>query len=310
MSRKIAVVGSSNIDLIMQVPSFPKPGETVAGGVFTQSFGGKGANQAVAAARAGGDVVFISCLGTDHFAEDFMARFEEDGIDTTAVFQEPGVSTGTAMITVDENGENCISVAPGANYKLNKRHITKAQPVLKDARIILLQGELHPDMLRYILNWAFEEEKKVLLNLAPAQHLEIEYLKRLAILVVNESEAGKLVGRSVKGMDQAKQAAEELAAMTDGGVIVSLGENGSYLVTDDLRQIVPAFKVKAIDTTGAGDVYCGALAAALVEGMEPKDAIRFASAAAAISVTRLGAQPSVPSRQEIDEMLLGNSDRY
>lgn len=306
MSQIIAVVGSSNIDLIMQVPSFPKPGETVAGGVFTQTFGGKGANQAVAAARAGGEVVFISCLGTDSFAENFMARFEEDNIDTSNIFQESGVSTGTAMITVDKDGENCISVAPGANYKLNERHIIKVQPVLKEARVILLQGELHPDMLRYILNWAFKEEKKVLLNLAPAQPLEKEFLKHLAILVVNESEAGTLVGRPVKGVEQAQAAAEELATYTDGGVIVSFGKNGSYLVKDDLKQIVPAFKVKAIDTTGAGDVYCGSLASALVEGMEPLEAMRFASAAAAISVTRLGAQPSIPSRDEIDQFLLTN----
>ena len=147
----------------------------------------------------------------------------------------------------------------------------------------------------------------MLLNLAPAQPLEKELLKHLAILVVNESEAGTLVDRPVKGMEQAQQAAEELAAFTDGGVIVSLGENGSYLVTDDLRQIVPAFKVKAIDTTGAGDVYCGSLASALVEGMPPLEAVRFASAAAAISVTRLGAQPSIPSRVEIEEFLSSRS---
>ncbi len=309
MSQKIAVVGSSNIDLIMQVPSFPKPGETVAGGVFTQTFGGKGANQAVAAARAGGDVVFITCLGTDSYAENFMERFEEDNIDTSNVFQEPGVFTGTAIITVDENGQNCISVAPGANYKLNERHIITAQPVLREARVILLQGELHPEMLRYILNWTIKEEKKVLLNLAPAQPLEKEFLKHLAILVVNESEAGTLVGRQVKGIEQAQQAAEELATFTDGGVIVSLGKNGSYLVKDDLRQIVPAFKVKAIDTTGAGDVYCGSLASALVEGMAPLEAIRFASAAAAISVTRLGAQPSIPSRDEIEQLLSTENEK-
>lgn len=303
MSQKIAVVGSANIDLIMQVPRFPQPGETVAGGIFTQTFGGKGANQAVAAARAGGEVVFISCLGSDSFAEAFMERFDEDNIDTFNVFQEPSISTGTAMIMVDEDGENCIAVAPGANYRLNQRHITKARPALKEARVILLQGELHPDMLRYILKWAFEEEKKVLLNLAPAQPLEKEYLKHLAILVVNESEAGALVGRPVKGIEQAQQAAEELATFTDGGVIISLGENGSYLVKDDLKQIIPAFKVKALDTTGAGDVYCGSLATALVEGISPLEAIRFASAAAAISVTRLGAQPSIPNRAEIEEFL-------
>ena len=306
MSEKIAVVGSSNIDLIMQVPRFPRPGETIAGGVFSQTFGGKGANQAVAAARAGGDVMFVSCLGTDGFAEDFMERFEDDNIDTTNVFQESGVSTGTAMIMVDANGENLISVAPGANYRLNDRHLTKSQPALLESRVILLQGELHPNMLRSVLNWASDAEKKVLLNMAPAQHLEDEYLKDVSLLLVNESEAGILVNRPVTGVDEAKRAAEELAELTTGGVIVSLGEAGSYIVTKDLQEVVPAFKVKAVDTTGAGDVYCGTLATGLVEGMEPIEAIRFASAAAAVSVTRLGAQPSIPTREEIEQFLLKN----
>jgi len=302
-NKKIAVVGSSNIDLIMQVPRFPKPGETVPDGVFSQTFGGKGANQAVAAARSGGEVVFVSCLGVDGFAENFMERFENDNIDTTNVFQEAGVSTGTAMIMVDQNGENCIAVAPGANYCLTERHLTKSQPALLESRVILLQGELHPDMLRSVLKWAFEAKKKVLLNMAPAQHLEEEYLKEVSLLLVNESEAGILVDRPVNGVEEAKRAAEELAQFTTGGVIVSLGEKGSYIVTKDMREIVPAFSVKAVDTTAAGDVYCGTLATALVEGMDTLEAVRFASAAAAISVTRLGAQPSIPFRNEIEEFL-------
>ncbi|GJM29293.1 MAG: ribokinase [Cyclobacteriaceae bacterium] len=307
MSRKIAIIGSSNIDLIMQVPKFPAAGETVSGGVFTQTFGGKGANQAVAASRAGGDVIFVTCLGTDHFAELIMERFEEDGIDTTTIFQDSGVSTGTAMIMVDQNGENIIAVAPGANFRLNERHLAKASLVLTKVEVVLLQGELHPDMLKHVLRWCAETGKKVLLNMAPAQHLEAEYLKDVNLLLVNETEAEILINRPVKGIDQAKQAGEELSQLVKGGVIVSLGENGSYVVTKDLKEIIPAFKVKAVDTTAAGDVYCGTLATALVEGMEPKEAVRFASAAAAISVTRLGAQPSIPHRKEIEVFLSDNS---
>jgi ribokinase len=303
MSDKIAVIGSSNIDLIMQVPRFPIPGETISGGEFSQTFGGKGANQAVAAARAGGNVVFITCLGVDHFAEEFIERLEEDGIDTTTIFQEAGVSTGTAMIMVNSDGENLIAVAPGANFRLKERHLAKAAPFLSEASVLLLQGELHPDMLRYVLKWTSGNDKKVLLNMAPAQHLEPEYLKDVNLLLVNESEAGILVNRPVTGIEEAKTAAEELAQTVQGGVIVSLGPNGSYVVTEDIRQIVPAFKVKAVDTTAAGDVYCGTLATALVEGMEPMEAVRFASAAAAISVTRLGAQPSIPKREEIEHFL-------
>jgi len=307
MNRKIAVVGSSNIDLIMQVPRFPVPGETVPDGVFTQTFGGKGANQAVAAARAGGEVLFVGCLGVDRFAEEFMERFAEDGIDTTAVFQEPGISTGTAIIMVNQEGENLISVAPGANYRLNERHIAKAARKLSEAGVILLQGELHPDMLRHILKWTSENDKKVLLNMAPAQHLEEEYLKDVNLLLVNEIEAGILVKREIHGIDEIKQVAEELAISVRGGVIISLGANGSYVVTKDLRQLVPAYKVKAVDTTAAGDVYCGTLATALVEGMEPLDAVRFASAAAAISVTRHGTQPSIPFRSEIEHFLASHN---
>jgi ribokinase len=158
-------------------------------------------------------------------------------------------------------------------------------------------------MLRYVLKWTSGNDKKVLLNMAPAQHLEPEYLKDVNLLLVNESEAGILVNRPVTGIEEAKTAAEELAQTVQGGVIVSLGPNGSYVVTEDIRQIVPAFKVKAVDTTAAGDVYCGTLATALVEGMEPMEAVRFASAAAAISVTRLGAQPSIPKREEIEHFL-------
>jgi len=291
------------MDLVMKVPRIPQPGQTVPGGVFSQSAGGKGFNQALAAARAGGDVSFISCLGTDNFAEDIMARLEENNVDTINVFQVSGVYTGTAIITVDDQGENSISIAPGANYHLNERHIVKASPALQEARVILLQGELHPDILRYVLQWTSKEKKKVMLNLAPAQPLEKEYLNRLALLVINEVEASELLGQQVIGPDQSKKAAETLAHISRGGVIISMGENGSYLVKGDLKETVPAFQVKTVDITGAGDVYCGSLAAALVEGMSVLEAMRFATAAAAISVTRLGAQPSIPFRHEIERFL-------
>jgi len=245
----------------------------------------------------------VACLGTDRFAESFMERFEEDGIDTMNVFQEGGVSTGVAVILVDQEGENCISVAPGANYRLSERHIQKAQLMLKEARVILLQGELHPNMLRFILRWCAIEEKRVLLNLAPAQPLEAEYIKDVSLLVVNETEAEALLKRKIEGIDEVKQAAHELNGMVKGAVIISLGEKGSFVLSEDTEQLVPAFKVKAVDTTAAGDTYCGALATALVEGQELVPAVQFASAAAAIAVTRLGAQISVPSREEIAQML-------
>jgi len=306
MHHKIAVIGTSNIDLTMKVSKIPGPGETVAGGVFTQTFGGKGANQAVAAARAGGDVSFITCLGTDRFAEAVMERLEENNIDTTNVFQESGVSTGTAMVTVDETGENSISIAPGANHRLTERHLQKAMPTIREARVVLLQGDLRNDLLKYLLQLTYSEQKRVLLNLAPAQELAAEFLKRVAVLVVNEQEISAILGRRVSDIDQVRQAAREVAAISDGGVIVSMGEKGSCLVKDDRCDVVPAYKVKAVDITGAGDAYCGSLAAALVEGMAPLDAMKFATAAAAISVTRMGAQPSIPYREEIEEFMSNN----
>lgn len=307
MNEKIVVIGSSNVDLIMQVPKFPRAGETVSGGIFTQTLGGKGANQAVAAAIVGGNVSFVSCLGTDRFAELFMEQFENYGIDTNSVFQESGVATGTAIILVDQSGENSIALAPGANFRLSERHIKKAQKAMKEADVILLQGELHPKILRYILKWTASHGKQVLLNLAPAQHLEKEYMQDVACLVVNEVEAQTLLNRNVQSLEEVQAAAEELSTWIKGGVIISLGERGSYVITDEIKELVPAHQVKVVDTTAAGDVFCGSLATALVEGKTVYDAIRFASAAAAVAVTRLGAQASVPTREEIEEMLAEQS---
>ncbi len=303
MNKKIVVIGSSNVDLIMKLERLPKPGETVSGGVFIQTYGGKGANQAVGAARAGGDVCFISCLGEDGFAPDFIKNFEQDGIDTQFVYQKKGAATGTALIMIDAKGENCISVAPGANHELRPKHIEEAELILQEAAIIVLQCEVHPDTLRYVINKGDELYKKVLLNLAPAQPLEKEYLEKLHYLVVNESEAAFLLGQTVDNLEEARSAVEKLNKIVRGGVILTLGAKGSYVADGDLRELVPAFPVEAIDTTAAGDVYCGSLAAALVEGKPILEAVRFASAAAAIAVTRLGAQASAPTRSEIESML-------
>ena len=303
MASNIVVIGSSNMDLIMQVDRLPRPGETVTGGVFSRAFGGKGANQAVGAARAGGRVQFVSCLGADTFAADMLANFQRDGIDTRFVFQEKEAATGTALITVDRQGENCITVAPGANHRLLPRHIDEAEAAIRSAELVVLQCELHPDTLNYAIDRAAALGKKILLNLAPAQPLADQYLRKLHLLVVNETEAAMLTGLSVNSVEEATTAAEQLRTKVNGGVIVTLGTRGSYVAVDNMRELIPAFKVKAVDTTAAGDVYCGSLATALVEGQSIAQAVRFASAAAAIAVTRLGAQPSAPVRREIDAFL-------
>lgn len=305
MSSSIIVIGSSNMDLIMQVARLPRPGETVTGGVFSRAFGGKGANQAVGAARAGGTVGFISCLGDDAFAADMLANFQRDGIDTRFVFQEENIATGTALITVDSQGENCITVAPGANHRLLPRHLDQSEDTLRRADLIVLQCEIHPDTLNYAIDKAAALGKRILLNLAPAQPLADEYLRKLHLLVVNETEAAMLSGRPVDSLEDAQKAAESLLPKVGDGVIVTLGTQGSYVAVENMRELIPAFKVKAVDTTAAGDVYCGSLATALVEGQSIAQAVRFASAAAALAVTRLGAQPSAPTRAEIEEFMRG-----
>jgi ribokinase len=303
MSSKIVVIGSSNMDLIMQVERLPKPGETITGGVFSRAFGGKGANQAVGAARAGGQVGFISCLGNDTFATDMLTNFQKDGLDTRYVFQEKEVATGTALITVDSKGENCITVAPGANHCLLPSHLDQAEEFIRGAELVVLQCELHPDTLHYAIDKAATLGKKILLNLAPARPLAEKYLSKLYLLVVNETEAAMLTGLPVNNIEEAKVAAEKLLPQVAGGVIITLGTQGSYVAVENMRELIPAFKVEAVDTTAAGDVYCGSLATALVEGQPVEQAVRFASAAAAIAVTRLGAQPSAPRREEIEGLL-------
>ena len=304
MQKKIVVIGSSNVDLIMQMHHLPKPGETISGGVFTQTYGGKGANQAVGAARSGGNVHFISALGDDAFAPDFIENFKKDSIDTQYVMTKEGFATGTALIMIDEQGENCISVAPGANHELTPKDIDRAEAVIKTAEMIVVQCELHPNTLRYIINKADNLNVNVMLNLAPAQALEDEYLEKLAWLIVNESEAQFLTGKSVDSMESVQAAVETLTQKVKGGVILTLGKKGAYVAIGEMRSLIPAFKVEAIDTTAAGDIYCGTLATALVEGKNIQEAVRFASAAAAIAVTRLGAQPSAPTREEIDAFLV------
>ena len=300
---KVVVIGSSNVDLIMQVDHLPQPGETVPGGVFSQVFGGKGANQAVGAARSGGDVTFVTCLGDDGFAPNIVRNFEESSIDTEFVFKTDAAPTGTALIMIDAKGENCITVAPGANGQLAASHIDQAESALSDAAMVVLQCEISPGSIRYSIDQSAALGKPILLNLAPPHALEPNYLEKLDYLVVNETEAAFLTEKPVNHIDEARAALESLIEITRGCVILTLGTQGSLVAHGDLREHVAAFKVDAVDTTAAGDVFCGSLATALVEGQELLEAVRFASAAAAVSVTRLGAQPSAPSREDVEAML-------
>ncbi len=303
MAGKVVVVGSSNIDLIMKMERLPRPGETVTEAEFAQVFGGKGANQAVGAARAGGDVVFVSCVGDDAYGGQVIENLKKDGIDTRYVSPEEGVASGTALIMIDAGGENCISVAPGANYRLTPAHVDRARDVIEEAAVVIAQCEILAETLDHVIDLGFRLGKLVLLNLAPARPLSDASLGKLGALAVNETEAEFLTGLPVKTDAEVQAAAGALLGKGPKIVIVTLGARGAWVAVEGHQGLVPGFEVDPVDTTAAGDVHCGALAVGLVEGQALLDAVAFANAAAALSATKLGAQPSAPSRDEIDALV-------
>ena len=301
--KSILVIGSSNIDMIIRVPRIPRPGETVLGGKFAMAPGGKGANQAVAAARAGGSVTFVTRVGDDLFGHEAVRNFEGDGIDVRFVGIDRVAPTGVALINVDGKGENSISVASGANARLSPADIGAAAGSFAAADIVLLQLESPLETVEAAARMAKERGVPVVLNPAPARPLDDGLLEAVSVLTPNESEAGTLAGFTVGDEADAKRAAARLRARGPGLVVVTMGKRGAYALGDGFEGLMPAFRVAPIDTTAAGDVFNGALAVALAEQMSLADALRFAQAAAAISVTRPGAQPSAPTRAEIEAFL-------
>jgi ribokinase len=301
--KKILVVGSSNTDMIIRVPRIPRPGETVLGGEFAMAAGGKGANQAVAAARAGGRVTLVARIGDDVFGREALAGFGRDGIDTRFVLKTPGTPSGIALITVDARGENSISVASGANAELSVADVEAAGQAFAAADVLLLQLESPLAAVETAVRIAGERRVPAILNPAPARPLGDDLLRRVAILTPNEHEAELLTGIAVADDRSARAAARRLRDRGPGTVIITLGERGVYALAEGFEAFAPAFKVAPVDTTAAGDVFNGTLAVALAEKRPLPDALRFAQAAAAISVTRPGAQPSAPARTEILALL-------
>lgn len=306
MDKKVVVIGSTNVDLTMQLEHIPRMGETVTGGEYYQAFGGKGANQAVGASRAGGSVYFVSCLGDDNFSPILIESFIKDSIQTNYVFIESGTSTGTALIMTDSQGHNCIGVAAGANDNLLPALVDKAKQAIQESAMVLLQCEIPHETNKYIIDLCYKLGKKTILNLAPARQIEDAYLSKLYLLVVNETEAEFLSGHKVASMSDIEKAADLLLSKGPKNVIITLGARGSFVACEGKQYFIDSYIVDAVDTTGAGDIYCGALAVALTEGKDFKSAVKFATASAALCVTRLGAQPSAPRRIEIEEFLEKN----
>ncbi len=303
---KITVIGSSNTDMIIQVPRLPVPGETLLGGSFSTALGGKGANQAVAAARAGGEVTYIGRVGDDVFGEQALNGMKEDGINIDYAVKDPLVPTGIAQIVVDEEGKNIIVVAPGANQNLCEQDITNARKAILASDLLLLQLETPIQTVRFAAKFAFENHIRVMLNPAPAIPLDDELLGYISILTPNKLEAEALTGISITDERSVELAGRILLEHGLARVIITLGSKGSMVIDNGGAEHVPAFRIKSVDTTAASDVFNGAMAVALAEGKNFYESVRFGNAAAAISTTRLGAQPSIPRREEVMEMLRKN----
>ena len=299
--NNIVVVGSSNTDMTIKTDKVPRPGETVLGGVFFTAQGGKGANQAVAAARLGGEVNFVAKVGCDAFGEASVEAYKREGIDTSKVLRSESTASGVALIMVDGKGENSIAVASGANAELSVADVATAEDRIKEAGIVLMQLETPVETIAYVASTAHAAGVKAVLNPAPAQPLPSSLYKDLYMITPNETEAEILTGVVVNDMESAAVAADVLAERGVEVVIITLGSKGAFVREKNNRYLVPSHKVEAVDTTAAGDTFNGALCVALAEGMQLVDAVAFANKAAAIGVTRMGAQTSIPTRREVDE---------
>lgn len=306
---KIVVIGSSNTDLVVNTDRAPEGGETVLGNGFVVNHGGKGANQAVAVSRIGGTVSFISKVGNDTFGSQMRRHYEDEGMDVSYVLVDALAPSGVALIIVDGKAENRIVVAPGANGNLREEDIDKARLAVEKSEFVLLQLEIPMTTVEYAARMAASLGKKVIVNPAPACPLSEELLRDVYLITPNETEAGILTGITIVDNDSAIKAAEALLGLGVQNVVITLGEKGALVYNAEVSMFVPAYQVKAVDTTAAGDVFNGALAVALSEGRTLPDAARFACAASAISVTRMGAQNSVPSRDELDNYININHNK-
>ena len=300
--KRIVVIGSSNTDMVIRTKNLPRPGETVLGGTFFMNAGGKGANQAVACARLGGAVTFVCKTGNDVFGHQAYQLFDDEGIDPSYVFSDPKNPSGVALILVDDNAENSIAVASGSNSNLVTADIDNSLDAIENSEIVLMQLEIPIKTIEYAAQIAKSRGKMVILNPAPAptEPLPLSILKNIDLITPNETEAELISGIPVVDEPSAIAAAKRMAELGVKKIIITMGSKGAMLYEDGQAELIPSIRVKAVDTTAAGDCFNGALTIAISEGRSLKDAVLFANRAAAISVTRPGAQVSMPYRHEVD----------
>ncbi|MFW9936936.1 MAG: ribokinase [Candidatus Thorarchaeota archaeon] len=305
----VLIIGSSNMDLNIYIKRLPKPGETVTGGKFKQFLGGKGANQAVASIRSGSKTKFIAKLGIDTFGDEMLSKLKEENINTENIIRDSKEASGIAFIMIDENGENMISVAPGANVKLTVEDIKKSADLIEKAKVLMVQMEIPLETIQEIYNIASKGNVIKILNPAPLKPLTSNNLKNIDIIVPNEGELYQLhslLGFKkvyINGLNKIKQISKDITTTGVKTVITTLGDRGAaiYQSTEDSIILLPAYKVQAIDTVGAGDCFNGVLASKLNQGINIVDAVKYAISAASIAVTRKGAQESMPFFNEIEE---------
>ncbi len=306
----VLIIGSCNMDLNIYSKRLPKPGETVTGGIFRQSFGGKGANQAVASARDGSTTIFIGKIGKDAFGDQMLEQLQKEEIDTTNIIRDPEEHSGVAFIMIDENGENMISVAPGANFLLSPEEIRNKGDIIRNAKSLIVQMEIPIETIQQIYSIASEGECIKILNPAPLKAIPKELLKNIDILVPNEGELFRL--HSLLGFEEnfEKRAnliqkiiaiSKNISELGIHNIITTIGPDGCIIYDgkENVATKMPAFKVKAVDTVGAGDCFNGVLASQLCKGKDIREAVKFATCAASIAVTREGAQSSIPYQEEI-----------
>lgn len=301
MNPKIVVIGSANTDMVVRVDHIPEPGETILGGNYMQALGGKGANQAVAAARLGADVTFIGRLGKDMLGDASVAAYRKEGICTDFIFHDGHASSGVALIMVDQHGENIIAVAMGANAELSPADIAASESAFRSADFLLVQMEIPLETIVAAVKQARRYNVPVILNPAPAQILPARLAGCIDYLTPNQTEIFRLVKNS-PASDPIEAAHFIKSELNVKNVIITLGKKGVQIV-DEISNLVPAFSVKSVDTTGAGDAFNGGLAVALARGLTLEAAVKYANAVAALSTTVQGAQPSMPTCKMVDAFL-------